>query len=203
MVIGYNGSEFCESQKNANVRTVEAEVEKALRDMSAIASYNFGDLQKISWTRATRTDKKVHALQNMFSCKVHASREMKENYMEPFRAKLNEALRNLLPPENKDEIKVFGVVEVSNRFNAKLCANYREYSYYLPTFVLNPITKVYLGKKGTELKPEEELRPKDEEITNVKVVNGITITKRLVNDGDKIDDEDKYLSRDISHITSN
>lgn len=62
LIVGYNGSDFCGSQKNANVRTVEAEVEKALRDMGAIASYNYDDLQKISWSRATRTDKKVHAL---------------------------------------------------------------------------------------------------------------------------------------------
>lgn len=123
--------------------------------------------------------------------------------MEPFRAKLNEAIKNLLPAENKDEVKVFSVLEVSNRFNAKLAASYREYSYYLPTFVLSPITKIYLGKKGTDLKPEEDVKPKDDEITNVKVVNGITITKRLVNDGDEIDEQDKYMSRDISHITGN
>jgi len=62
MIVGYNGSDFCGSQKNPDVRTVEEEVEKALKDIDAISSYNFGDLKKIGWSRATRTDKSVHAL---------------------------------------------------------------------------------------------------------------------------------------------
>lgn len=55
---------------------------------------------------------------------------------------------------------MFCVLEVSNRFNAKINTSYREYSYYLPTYVLNPIDKCYLGKKGTNLKPEESTVPK-------------------------------------------
>lgn len=196
-MVGYNGSDFHGSQKNNNVRTVEAEVEIALRDMNAIATYNYGDLKKISWSRATRTDKSVHALQNLFSCKVHASREQRENFLEPFRVQLNETLAKNV----NDEIKIFNIVEVSNRFNAKLNASYREYSYYLPTYMLNPINKRYLGKKGTDLKPEEDIMPTADEITNVKVVNGITITKRLANEGDTFDDQEKYMGRDISHIS--
>ena len=38
-------------------------------------------------------------------------------------------------------------------------------------------------------------------MTGVKVVNGITITKRYTNEGDKHDDETKHLGRDISHLT--
>lgn len=45
--------------------------------------------------------------------------------------------------------------------------------------------------------------PKPEDITNVKVVNGITITKRFANDGDQFDLADNHLQRDISHLTSN
>jgi len=71
MIVGYNGSDFSGSQKNPDVRTVEEEIEKALMDINAISSYNFGDLKKIAWSRATRTDKSVHALQNVFSCKAH------------------------------------------------------------------------------------------------------------------------------------
>lgn len=139
----------------------------------------------------------------MFSCKVHAFKELKENHMEPFRAKLNQALRDLLPEENKEEIKVFCVLEVSNRFNAKINTSYREYSYYLPTFMLNPIDHCYLGKKGTNLQVEEHMLPKDEDVTKVKVVNGITITKRYANEADELDLADHHLLRDISHLTSN
>jgi tRNA pseudouridine(38-40) synthase len=201
LIVGYNGSEFCGSQKNEGVRTVEAEVETALKNMNAIAPFNYGDLKKIAWSRATRTDKSVHALQNAFSCKVHAFKEQREEHMEPFRRELNEKIRELLPEGKKDEVKCFCVLEVSNRFNAKINTSYREYSYYLPTFMLNPIDKCYVGKQGTDLKPEEQIKPKDEDVTGVKVVNGITITKRFVNESDVHDEADKHLLRDISHLT--
>lgn len=203
IIVGYNGSDFYGSQKNEGVRTVEGMVEDALKNMDAIAPFNYGDLKKVSWSRATRTDKSVHALQNVFSCKVHAFKELRENHMEPFRAKLNQALQDLLPEENKEEIKVFCVLEVSNRFNAKINTSYREYSYYLPTFMLNPIDQCYLGKKGTDLEVEEQMKPKEEDITKVKVVNGITITKRFANEADELDLADHHLKRDISHLTQN
>jgi tRNA U38,U39,U40 pseudouridine synthase TruA len=49
--------------------------------------------------------------------------------MKSFRGELNDALRS-------DEIKVFGAIEVSRGFNAKKFAYHREYSYFLPTFML-------------------------------------------------------------------
>lgn len=66
MIVGYNGYDFCGSQKQSddNVRTVESVLEKALFDAEMIDYRNFGDLKKIRWTRATRTDKRVHAMQN-------------------------------------------------------------------------------------------------------------------------------------------
>ena len=61
------------------MRTVEGEIEKCLFDIGCISKMNFGDLKKISWNRATRTDKTVHALQNCFSCKIHLSKDSREN----------------------------------------------------------------------------------------------------------------------------
>lgn len=49
---------------------MEEEIEHALFKNHLIAKHNYGDLNKIAWNRATRTDKKVHALQNCFSCKI-------------------------------------------------------------------------------------------------------------------------------------
>jgi tRNA pseudouridine38-40 synthase len=70
MIVGYNGINFSGSQKNKGVRTVEEEIEKALFASGLIAKHNYGDLGKIAWSRATRTDKRVHALENCFSCKI-------------------------------------------------------------------------------------------------------------------------------------
>ena len=62
MIVGYNGINFHGSQKNIDVRTVEGEVENCLYKMNLISKFNYGDLTKIAWSRATRTDKRVHAL---------------------------------------------------------------------------------------------------------------------------------------------
>ena len=96
MIVGYNGSEFAGSQKNPAVRSVEEEIEKALFKIKAISPYNFGDLKKVAWNRATRTDKTVHALQNVFSSKIHLDKNQRgdtgDDGLEKFRARLNDAL---------------------------------------------------------------------------------------------------------------
>ena len=138
----------------------------------------------------------------MFACKAHIPKVERENHLEAFRIRLNKAIADRLD-KNPNELKVFCVLEVSNRFNAKLNTSYREYSYYLPTYVLSSIYKHYLGKKGTDLQPEEQVKPKEEDITAVKVVNGITITRRFQNEGDEFDVQDKHLGRNITHLTEN
>jgi tRNA U38,U39,U40 pseudouridine synthase TruA len=100
------------------------------------------------------------------------------------------------------EIKVFCVIEVSNRFNSKNQTSHRDYSYYLPTFLLAPIPEFFLGKLGTSLKPEEQVL-RDEDITAQRVVNGITITKRLTNEADQRDGCESFMERDIKHLTAN
>ena len=72
------------------MRTVEEEIEKALHAIKCIAPWNFGDLKKIAWNRATRTDKSVHALQNVFSAKIHVEPKYRNNRMEELRHKLND-----------------------------------------------------------------------------------------------------------------
>lgn len=67
---GYNGEAFFGSQKNADVRTVEGEMENTLYKLGLISQFNYGDLKKIGFSRATRTDKGVHALLNVFSAKL-------------------------------------------------------------------------------------------------------------------------------------
>ena len=48
--------------KNRDIRSVEGEIEHALYKIGLISDFNYGDLKKIGFGRATRTDKKVHAL---------------------------------------------------------------------------------------------------------------------------------------------
>ena len=60
-----------------------------------------------------------------------------------------------------------------------------------------------MGKLGTNLKPEELSEPNKNEITHQRVVNGITITKRLVNENDFRDECNSFMKRDISHLLIN
>jgi tRNA pseudouridine38-40 synthase len=187
MIVGYNGSEFFGSQKNKQVRTVEEQVEKALFNLNLISEHNYGDIKKIGWQRASRTDKSVHALQNVFSCKIHLAMKDRSDLsggsdtgFEKLRAKLNQELRSVLKSEegtSYQEVKVFCIIEVSNRFNAKLNASFREYSYYLPTFTLAKChSEFFLGRGKTQQSQQET--------QNERVVNGVTIVTRDVGEED-------------------
>ena len=49
-------------QRNPGARTIEGELEKALFRAGAIAEGDLGDMWKIDWMRAARTDKGVSAM---------------------------------------------------------------------------------------------------------------------------------------------
>ena len=123
----------------------------ALHKMGMVSDFNVGDLQKIGWGRATRTDKKVHALINTFSAKVlvskRPSRKSADGSEEP--CSLEEHLEDLRIRLNTEalpsDIKIFSILAVSNRFNAKNCTSFREYSYFLPTFMLTSLDNLYLA----------------------------------------------------------
>lgn len=67
---GYNGTAFHGLQRNPDVKTVEDSLEKALFEAELISEQNFGDLKKLGWKRASRTDKGVHAAVNAVSCRL-------------------------------------------------------------------------------------------------------------------------------------
>ena len=157
--MGYNGINFHGSQKNKDVRSVEEEIEKVFYKLGMISDFNYGDLKKIGWGRATRTDKRVHALMNTFSCKVLLETQRKEGkWTWPSTERELDELRMKVNKELPDDIKIFCLHQTANNFNAKNCTTYREYSYYLPTFMLTSISKLYLATppKTEEEKAEEE-----------------------------------------------
>jgi len=113
--------------RNPDVRTVEDEMEKTFYKMNLISECNYGTLQKIGWMRASRTDKKVSAIMNVISCKLHKHPEMDEDAMKT-------VANELLP----SDIKIFRIIEVSKSFDSKDMNNNREYHYILPSFMLEP-----------------------------------------------------------------
>ena len=118
--IAYVGSRYSGLQKNPGQETIEAELERALHKAGLIAECNFGDLHKVHWSRAARTDKGVHALGNIVACKLLAPPDVDVV-----------AMTNRELPE---DIRVLDMKRVTKGFNAKNQAEGRRYQYLIPTY---------------------------------------------------------------------
>lgn len=115
-------SVYVDDDRNEGVKTIEAEVERALFEAGGIAEVNYGFLQKVGWSRAARTDKGVHAAGQLLTAKLQVGDDIPA-----FVAKVNAAL-----PE---DIRVMHMVTVTKNFNAKLACDQRTYEYLAPTFI--------------------------------------------------------------------
>ena len=91
----------------------------------------------------------------------------------------------------------------SNNFNAKNATSYREYSYYLPTFMLTSISELYLASPPKEPTVKEENK---EEETKTQVVTemkpGIKMILRQAGEEDEVENQELFLERNIDHITT-
>jgi len=127
VVFGYNGCDFFGSQiQSGACRTVESELESALFLSGLISEANHGNLHKVGWSRASRTDRGVHAKTTTVAMKMQWPGTP---------AAALPALINLHTPA---DLKVFAVKEVTSSFNAHGKANYREYEYLFPAKLLLP-----------------------------------------------------------------
>lgn len=124
VIFGYKGTEFSgvQFQFDPKVRTVEKDLYQAMFDAGGILEANMGDPKKLSWHRAARTDKKVHALVNVISLKLNPALTAQD---------LNSALKD------KDEIRVFGIVRTLGSFDAREMCSSRIYDYVLPSFAFD------------------------------------------------------------------
>ena len=125
IIHGYFGQDYSGNTKNPGVHTVEEELENALYKEKFISPCNYGNLKKINWMRASRTDKGVSAIMNVISVKLHKYPDVDEIDMK-------EKLNKVLPKD----IHIFRIIEVSDHFDSKDNNNNREYHYILPTFLL-------------------------------------------------------------------
>lgn len=128
ILFAYNGAQFNGSQiqnDHEGVRTVEAELQNALFKARCIAPENYGFINKIKWSRSSRTDKGVHAL-----CSVIAAKLLWEP--RPYEEILAEINSNL-----PADVKVISLKLVTSAFHAKSSASFREYQYLFPLKPLN------------------------------------------------------------------
>ncbi|RHY93935.1 hypothetical protein DYB37_005682 [Aphanomyces astaci] len=141
LLLAYGGKQYSGMQMNIGVKTVEAELERALYEAGGIARCNYGMIQKVAflmntssmlitpqigWNRAARTDKGVHAAGQLVCAKLC----IEDGKVEEFRLKVN----SFLPTD----IQVLEIVLVTKNFNAKNSCDHRTYEYLTPTFVFAP-----------------------------------------------------------------
>ena len=123
MLLAYCGAGYQGMQRNPGAITIEGELEQALFRAGAISQCNFGDLRKVDWMRAARTDKGVSAVGQIVSARL---------VIDPpgFVDRVNQHLPK--------QISVFGYSRVTSNFNAKQMCDRRRYEYIVPVFAFDP-----------------------------------------------------------------
>ena len=124
LLVAYNGAKYSGLQKNPHVSTIEEALEAAIHRAGGISDDNVGVLQKISWSRAGRTDKGVHALGQIITVKLVLT---PDGLLE----RVNWQLEG-------SDISVLGMERANNNLCAHVACSSREYEYLLPTSALRP-----------------------------------------------------------------
>ena len=130
MTFSYDGSKYKGYQKQPRVKTIQGELEKALKTLN--------NDEKVEVYASGRTDAGVHAL----SQKAHFDIDTNitpENLMK--------ALNSLLP----DDIYVKSIVEVDDMFHARFNVKAKEYIYKINMGEYNPIEKNYVYQYNKRL----------------------------------------------------
>ena len=184
LLVAYNGSRYQGLQRNPGADAIEDVLERALHAVGAISDDNVGTLQKISWSRAGRTDKGVHAVGQIISAKLmllggervdgHEAVDGDDVDTAPTLAALNEELARRC-----DDVRVLGIARVTNKFCAHTGCTSREYEYLIPAYCLRPPdpailkTDVDIGRAITQEAREGDRPLSKEEVERVNAALSI------------------------------
>ena len=181
ITISYDGTQFSGYQKQPKERTVQGELEKALKEI------NGG--KKVDVHGSGRTDAGVHALAG----RIHFDLETKITC-----EKLSKALNSLLPTD----IFVRRVEEVPETFHARFSAIGKEYIYKLNMGEYNPLERNYVYQHNEKLDVVEMERA-------MKYLEGTHNFKSFTKTDDEKDDYIRTISqanlirdsKDVNKIT--
>ena len=130
ITFSYDGSDFSGYQKQPKKKTIQGELEKALKQLNAD--------KDVSLVASGRTDAGVHA----YNQRAHFDLETK---ITP--EKLKAGLNSLIP----DDIYVKKVFEVDENFHARFNVKAKEYIYKINMGTYNPIEKDYVYQYNKKL----------------------------------------------------
>ena len=131
MTMAYDGSKYKGYQKQPKQKTVQGEVEKALKTINGN--------KKVDIHASGRTDAGVHA----YNQKAHFDLEMKHITPE----KLKDGLNSLLPKD----IHISNIEIVPDDFHARYNVKAKEYVYVINMGEYNPIEKDYIFQYNKKL----------------------------------------------------
>lgn len=177
MTFSYDGSKYNGYQKQPKVKTIQGELEKALKVINSE--------EKVEVSASGRTDAKVHALKQ----KAHFDLTKK---MPP--DGLRKALNSLLPPD----IYIKDMEIVSDDFHARYNVRAKEYVYRINMGEYDPIEKDYIYQYNKRLDTVEMERA-------LKYIEGTHDFKSFSKTDDEKDDfvrtiVQTSLIRDIKNV---
>lgn len=144
--VGYQGTNYYGSMvSNDGLPTIEGEVFRALHQWGGVSASNYHptDPSRVMWSRASRTDRGVHALGAAMSLKLLLPDEVVHTVASTYAGAGDlvvlkddevERLNSFLP----SDIRVFCVQRVRGSFSAYRQATARRYEYLLPEAAMGP-----------------------------------------------------------------
>ncbi len=130
MTFSYDGSKYSGYQKQPNTKTVQSEIEKALKKINSNKS--------VSIHASGRTDAGVHALNQKAHFDLDREFEL---------SKLESSLNGLIPKD----IYIKSIEKVSDDFHARFNVKAKEYIYKINMGEYNPIEKDYVYQYNKRL----------------------------------------------------
>lgn len=82
-----------QKQPEGEARTVESELERALYDIGCIRDSNYGHLDKVGWSRSSRTDAGVHSSGTVCSAKLLLADSNQATLVDDLNANLPDDIR--------------------------------------------------------------------------------------------------------------
>ena len=130
ITFAYDGSKYKGYQKQPRVKTIQGELERALKEIN--------NDKQVDISASGRTDAKVHA----YNQKAHFDLDIKITC-----DKLKQALNSLIP----GDIYVKSVVEVKDDFHARFNVKAKEYLYKINMGEYTPLEKDYVYQYNKRL----------------------------------------------------
>lgn len=129
IIFSYDGSKYYGYQKQLKKKTIQGEIEKALKKISK---------SKINISSSGRTDRGVHAINQTATFDMNIKIEPKN---------LQKALNSILP----DDIYIKDCQKVNDDFHARFNVIKKEYIYKINIGEYNPIEKDYVYQYNNDL----------------------------------------------------